>query len=64
MINKYSRTFVENMVNAKMLSEDKLRDYDIVKDHVERGMSYQQLAIKYQLSRRYIITIVSKYKNK
>lgn len=62
MITKFSRTFVENMVRDKIAPENKLRDYDILKDHEEKKLSYSQLAIKYQMARRDVIRIVGRYK--
>lgn len=63
MITKFSRTFVENMVKAKVATDKNiLRNYDILKDK-ERGLSYSQLSIKYSLCRDQIIEIVKKYRD-
>lgn len=59
MITKYSRGFIENMVKDKVAQPETLRNYDIITDH-KRGLSYSQLAIKYNLSRMQIIRILKK----
>lgn len=56
----FTRDFIKTAVEYKIAEPSKLRDYDILKDR-EKGMSQQQLAIKYGLSRQSIINIISNY---
>lgn len=57
MITKYSKQFIQNMVNDKVAHPKTLRDYDILKDR-ERGLTIGQLSIKYDLHKTTILEIL------
>lgn len=59
-MTRFTRDFVATAVAYKIADESKLRDYDILKDR-ERGLSQQQLANKYGVSRQSIVVILNKY---
>ena len=61
MITKFSRSFWETVVAYKGNQPNVLRDYDILKCH-EKGMSYEQIAIRYKITRRTAIDICNRYK--
>lgn len=63
MITKFSRAFWETAVAYKGSPSTVLRDYDILKDR-ERGMSFNQLAIKHRVSKVTALDIVHKYKKR
>lgn len=56
----FSRDFVKTAVDYKIAQPCALRDYDILKDR-EAGKSLQQIAIKHDLSKQSIISILKKY---
>lgn len=61
MITRFSRSFIKTCVENKVCDESKLRHYDIMKDH-NAGMTLQQIANKYGMTKVGIYNIVHKYK--
>jgi acetone carboxylase gamma subunit len=57
MITKYSKQFIQNMVNDKVAHPKVLRNYDIIKDR-QRGLTIGQLCIKYDLHKTTILDIL------
>ncbi len=58
---KFSRSFWETAVAYKGSDKDVLRDYDILAD-LQRGKTWTQIQIKYNVSRQTVCNIVHKYK--
>jgi Mor family transcriptional regulator len=58
-LTKFSKGFWEMAVAYGGSNENVLRDYDILQER-KRGLTYEQLAIKFNLSRVHIIRICNK----
>lgn len=61
MITKFSKQFIQNMVNEKVAEPRILRNYDIIVDR-NRGLSVGQLCIKYAMSKSQILRIINENK--
>lgn len=58
-VTKFTRGFVKTCLEYKINRINCMRDYDIMTDH-ERGLSLEQLGIKYGISKQAIHKIVHK----
>lgn len=62
-ITRFSKDFVKTCVAYKIAKVSIVRDYEIMEEH-EKGLSFQQIATKFGLTRMQICNIVHKYENK
>lgn len=58
-VTKFTRGFVKTCLEYKINRINTIRDYDIMTDH-DKGMSLEQIAIKYSLHKSSIYKIVHK----
>ena len=58
-VRKYSRESVEVLAMDGMITPAEKRNFNIIKDWEERGLTQGQLAIKYMLSDRQVRKIIA-----